>query len=143
MDRLVLLVLILAYVFFSNDPAGTSREIRLTSVLTGAGEVPGPGDPNGSGKALLTLNPDKGEICFDISVHNIKEATSAHLHEGAAGMSGDVKIQLDAPKSGSSKGCKPVDSALLKTIAEKPDVYYLNIHNADFPNGAIRGQLTK
>ena len=40
-------------------------------------------------------------------------------------------------------GCTQVDAALLMSIWDNPENYYFNVHNADFPPGAIRGQLTK
>lgn len=114
-----------------------------TVMLTGAAEVPGPGDSNGSGTARLTFNPDKGEVCYELTVTNIQEATAAHIHEGAMGKEGPVTVGLDAPKTGSAKGCKSAEPALVKTIMQNPANYYVNVHNAEFPKGAVRGQLSK
>ena len=111
--------------------------------LTGAAEVPGPGDNDGSGTIKLTFNPDKGEVCYELTVANIQEATAAHLHEGAAGQDGPVKVGLDAPKTGTAQGCKSADPALVRTILQNPGQYYVNIHNTEFPKGAVRGQLVK
>jgi hypothetical protein len=33
------------------------------------------------------------------------------------------------------------DRELLKAIASDPEDYYVNVHNADYPAGAVRGQL--
>jgi uncharacterized protein (DUF3820 family) len=33
------------------------------------------------------------------------------------------------------------EGKLLRKIADKPGDYYVNVHTADFPAGAIRGQL--
>src|SRR5919108_4339554 len=74
--------------------------------LTGTAEVPGPGDSDGSGTVKLTLNPDKGEVCYELTVANIQEATAAHIHEGAMGKEGPVKVGLEAPKTGTAKRCK-------------------------------------
>jgi len=114
-----------------------------TVKLTGAVEVPGPGDNDGSGTIKLTLNPDKGEVCYELSVTNIQEATAAHIHEGAVGQDGPVKLGLDTPKAGTAQGCKSADPALVKTILQNPMQYYVNIHSAEFPKGAVRGQLVK
>jgi hypothetical protein len=101
------------------------------------------GDTDGSGTATLIYNHDKGELCFELSVKDIQEASAAHIHAGAAGADGDVKVTLKAPAGGMSKGCVSVDKALLKEFAENPGNFYINVHNKEFPKGAIRGQLGK
>ena len=111
--------------------------------LTGAAEVPGPGDSDGSGTVTLTVNPDKGEVCYDLTVANMQEATAAHIHEGAVGQEGPVTVSLEAPKSGTAQGCTRVEAALLQALLENPARYYVNVHNAEFPKGAVRGQLVK
>ena len=105
--------------------------------------MPGPGDTKGSGTAQVTLNSDKNEVCYDLTVKDIQDATAAHIHEGAAGKDGPVKVPFDAPKAGSAKGCKPADAAVIKDIMQNPGNYYVNVHNAAFPKGAVRGQLSK
>jgi hypothetical protein len=114
-----------------------------TAQLSGAAEVPGPGDPDGSGTATIRLQLERGEVCFDLTVSNIGPATAAHIHEGADGVAGPVVVPLDpAPTGGSSSGCiSDVDAALLENIAKNPGQYYVNVHNEEFPDGAIRGQL--
>ena len=116
---------------------------RRTAQLTGAAEAPGPGDPDGSGTATIRLQLEQGEVCFDLTVSNIGPATAAHIHEGAEGVAGPVVVPLDpAPTGGSSSGCiSDVDAALIQNIAQNPGQYYVNVHNEEFPDGAIRGQL--
>ena len=115
----------------------------LTTTLTGAEEVPGPGDPDGSGEAKITLNSGKGELCYEISVTGISSAIAAHIHVGPAGVAGPVVVPLAAPTEGTSSGCASVDPDLIKTIMKNPEQYYVNVHNVDFPAGAVRGQLSK
>ena len=142
LSTLVMALALLAAV--STTVAQTRQGKELAAVmLTGAAEVPGPGDSNGSGTVKLTVNPDKGEVCYEITFANIEEATAAHIHEGAAGKEGPVKVELDAPKTGTAKGCKSADAALMSALVENPANYYVNVHNAEFSKGAVRGQLTK
>lgn len=115
----------------------------LTATLTGAAEVPS-GDPDGSGTALITLNPGQQEVCFELSVSDIAPATAAHIHVAPAGTAGPVVVPLAAPTDGTSKGCiQDVDRDLIRAIVHDPDQYYVNVHNAEFPPGAVRGQLSK
>lgn len=115
----------------------------LQTSLTGEAEVPGPGDPDGTGTARLTLNPGQGEICYELSVAGIEPATAAHIHEAPAGASGPVVLGLIAPTTGTSKACTAVDPALIREIIKDPSDYYVNVHNTPYPGGALRGQLSK
>ena len=142
MRKLVLSTFIMALALLTYAHLAAAAEMKTMAKLTGAAEASG-GDPKGSGTAQVTLNPDKGEVCYELTVMDIQEATAAHIHEGAMGKDGSVKVPLDAPKTGSAKGCKTADAAVIKTIMQNPADYYVNVHNAAFPKGAIRGQLSK
>ena len=115
----------------------------LTTTLTGAEEVPVPGDPDGKGFAAVTVNPGKGLVCYALSVSGIAPATGAHIHEAPFGEAGDVVVGLKPPTNGFSSGCVTVDRALAKDILKNPADYYFNVHNAVYPAGALRGQLSK
>lgn len=120
---------------------------RLEATLTGAKEVPGPGDPDGRGKAQIRLKKD--QICFELSWRNIDAPTAAHIHIGTRDDAGPVVLGLlsvPAPGLGapvsSVGGCATPDNPQLITdIRNNPRGYYVNIHNVAFPAGAIRGQL--
>ena len=116
----------------------------LTATLMGANEVPGPGDPDGVGNATIKINYGQGRLCWSIHVSGITlPATAAHIHDAPAGVAGPVFIPLSAPTAkGASSGCSIVSQDLLKEILEDPSDYYVNVHNADYPAGALRGQLT-
>jgi hypothetical protein len=118
----------------------------LWAYMTGAQEVPGPGDPDGKGGARITLLPGYGTICFAIRVKDITlPATAAHIHAGARGIAGPVVVALDAPAAnGRAKGCVTgVDPDLIRDIGTNPRSYYVNVHTSEFPDGAIRGQLPR
>ncbi len=117
---------------------------KLQTSLTGAAEVPGPGDPNGAGTAQITVNAGKKQVCYKLSVTRVAAATAAHIHEAAVTAAGPVKVTLGTPNtSGTSSGCVTVTRALALEILKRPADYYVNVHNAEFPNGAVRGQLAK
>jgi CHRD domain-containing protein len=125
---------------------GEGRSFATT--LTGAAEVPGPGDANASGTALITLNQGQGEVCFELSWAGIDgTVTAAHIHVGGATVAGPVVVPLfvDAalPGTDSASGCVSASEELIKAIRHDPENYYVNIHSDVFPAGAVRGQLGK
>ncbi|MGH2750156.1 MAG: CHRD domain-containing protein [Actinomycetota bacterium] len=129
---------------FSLMRQGRRERIRLGTSLSGDEEVPGPGDPDGSGNAQLGLFPNQEKVCWQIQWENIATPTAAHIHEGPAGVAGPIVVPLflTAQPGNSARGCEEdVDEALIRDIAENPEEYYVNVHNSDFPGGAIRGQL--
>jgi hypothetical protein len=125
------------------DVDGARGGRPLSTTLTGAAEVPGPGDADGSGTAVLTFNPGQEQVCFELTVSGIAPASAAHIHEAPAGVPGPVVVPLQAPTSGSSIGCVQANRDLIVDIIEHPEEYYVNVHNASFPAGALRGQLGK
>lgn len=140
--RLLVLVVLLSMLVAVIPAAAQGRPFSTT--LTGAAEVPGPGDPDGTGSAHITLNQGQAEVCFELVVSGIEPATGAHIHVGTADVAGPVVVPLTPPTDGSSSGCvSDVDPELIKAIRQNPENYYVNVHNADFPAGALRGQLSK
>ena len=127
----------------------TQGGTELKATLTGANEAPGPGDPDGTGAASIRLMAGLGQLCFTLSASNIAlPATGAHIHVGAAGVPGPVVVPLanptassTSPTIGGSSGCVNVSRTLVGQILGHPAGYYVNVHNADYPAGAVRGQL--
>ena len=120
----------------------------FSTTLTGAAEVPGPGDPDASGTALITLNQGLGQVCFDLSWAGIDgTVTAAHIHVGSAVVAGPVVVPLFAGSfagTDSASDCiSGVSQELIKAIRQDPANYYVNIHSDVFPAGAVRGQLSK
>ena len=72
-------------------------------------------------------------------------AFAAHIHVGTVTEAGPVVVSLvpPTPTEGSSSGCTSADPVLIKAIMKNPEQYYVNVHNADYPAGALRGQLSK
>jgi hypothetical protein len=133
------------------DPAGGhgSHLVRLD----GRQEVPGPGDPDGSGRLKYRIHHDK--FCYKLSVRNVAPPTAAHIHFGPRGEAGPIAVTLRTPpENGTVHGCirarqtqTPQNAARVLTrwelqgIKQNPFFFYANVHTPEFPTGAVRGQL--
>ncbi len=136
---------IIVTVLFAGGAAADSPNSgkKLETNLTGAAERPGPGDADGSGTATVNPQPSKNRVCYTLEVINIDTAIAAHIHEGSPDVAGPVVVPLAAPSDGDSEGCVAVSHELARDIKKNPQDYYVNVHNVDFPRGAVRGQLSK
>jgi hypothetical protein len=127
----------------ANGAAGGTEQTELNATLTGGvTEVPAPGDPDGTGSATVKLDAAKGEVCYEITVEGIATPAAAHIHEGAAGAAGGIVITFDPAKIGQGEDCLTGQKAAdIERIGANPAGFYVNVHTADFPGGAVRGQL--
>ena len=147
MRKYISLVLVTVLAMVGILAYGTGRALAdnggrpISVVMTGAEEAPGPGDPDGTGTASFTFNPGLGQVCYTLTAENIEPATAAHIHIAPPGEPGPVVIPLIPPTSGTSSGCASADRALILNIIQNPDAYYVNVHTAEHPAGAIRAQL--
>lgn len=120
--------------------------VKLSATLSGANEVnaqgaPNQGDPDGTGSFSGRLVPGQGQLCYTLTSSGIDTPTMAHIHTGAAGVSGPVFVGLTELATG--EHCIAVDKEKATALVAKPQDFYVNIHNAAFPGGAVRGQLAK
>ncbi|HEU4426349.1 MAG TPA: CHRD domain-containing protein [Pilimelia sp.] len=115
----------------------------LASDLKGANEVPGPGDPDGSGR--VTVRIQGNVVCFTLEWSKLSTVTAAHIHVGAAGVGGGVRVGFFngalADSFTAVNGCVTGDQAVIDAIVADPAGYYANIHTTEYPAGAIRSQL--
>lgn len=126
---------------------------RLEATLASAAEFPGPGDPALSGTADLVVNPRKGSICFDVELGETSPGADTvvaiHIHPGLVGeacvAAQDCPPAVDLDFAGEGlEGCaKKLGKQLLNSIVDEPEQFYLHVHTARFPAGAVRGQLEK
>ena len=133
-------VLILLAATLAGAPA-LAATTKLQTAMTGAAEVPGPGSDKAKGDAALTFDTDKNQVCYTLHASGADTPTMAHIHKGATGVAGPPVVTLAAPATGQSEGCAPVAADALAAILASPSDYYVNVHTAAFPKGAIRGQL--
>ena len=98
------------------------------------------GDLDGGGKAALDAHPGRDELCLTLAVANIAPVTAVHLHAQSTGVTGPVVAAWTEP---TAAGCVRVTDQLIKKIRKQPGEYYVDVHTTEFPNGALRGPLTR
>lgn len=133
--------------------SGTNRgdAVFFAGSLNGANEVPTPGGPavgDKDGAALALMRVQGDEVSFAFKFRGIATPTLAHIHEGAKGANGAVRIPLitEKLKDGSHRvtgTVKVTDAALLQRLKDNPGGFYFNLHTGEFPGGAVRGQVHK
>ncbi|MGW4482535.1 CHRD domain-containing protein [Amycolatopsis sp. NPDC004368] len=126
------------------------KPIFLQAKLTGANEVPvagkpAVGDPNGSATGIIEVQGNK--VTYAFSWKGITAPTLGHIHEGAAGVNGDVKVPLfgtamPATATAAAGTATITDQATADGLRKNPANFYLNLHTEKFPGGAVRGQLS-
>ena len=137
---------------YAPGPQGGSFQVAaLTANLNGRREInpttrrSRAGDRDGRGVASVLLR-GRRQICVSVLVANIGAPTAAHIHRARAGKNGGVLLTLETPTQGGLAGattCAQIPAVLHADIRERPQRYYVNVHTATFPDGAIRGQLAR
>lgn len=144
------------------SPIGGAFSGHTNVVLNGRDEVAAgatdnaiAGDPNGRGEVyVFGIDGDSKTLCYVLTVDKIAPATAAHIHRGADGTNGPVVANLARPTDGNSADCLtegeilmsgapafPGNQVTVAQILADPAAFYVNVHNADYPGGAIRAQL--
>ncbi len=132
------------------DIPGECRRQSVRLNLSGANvpsawQVPNAGDLGATAGVQASWGQD-GRFClsrFQLTGLSASQITSVKVHYGGHGEPGGTEvIDLQIPPGGVPNRCVTgVDTDLLKDIQTQPSRYYINVTTADFPNGAIRGQL--
>ena len=124
--------------------AAPEDKVEMSAKMSGKQEVPGPGDKDGKGTAELKVNTVKQKVCFTIEYEGLSgTATAGHIHKGAKGDDGNIVVELFTTEQESPvEDCVKVEKErTLKKIVKSPADFYVNVHDDEFPEGAIRGQL--
>jgi hypothetical protein len=133
----ILLTTIVSLLVVASVAMAASKTITVK--MTGKQEKPA-GSPTGTGSATVTLNSTTGRVCFKLKWSGIGNPSAAHIHKAAAGKAGPVVIPFFGGTAKKS-GCVNASKSLVAAIVKKPSSYYVNVHTAKYPNGALRGQL--
>lgn len=157
---------VLSLAAWTPQAAAGHLNIVLEAHLNGLEEVPADasnnaivGDPNGRAKAyVFGIDDDPKTLCYTlVDVRKIAEldqapgnGRAAHIHEGARGTNGPIVANLAWPQNGQAGDCLTEGEAdkfptgeagIVQRILTNPMNFYVNVHNSEYPNGAIRGQL--
>lgn len=130
--------------------SATGKAEFFVAVLNGMNEVPvvgGPavGDPDGTALALVRLQGD--EVSFALRWKNIAAPAAGHIHQAVAGQNGAIKVPFFGSalpgSANATTGTVKADQTLIQQISANPAGFYVNLHTAEFPGGAVRAQLHK
>src|SRR5215207_7384468 len=118
---------------------GLATAAAAPAIPLNGGQETAAADPDGHG--FFTYSIDGTTYCWTLSWQDIATPTAAHVHVGARNVAGPVVIPLDVDglPGPDRSGCTTISAELAAAISANPKGYYANVHNADFPAGAIRG----
>ncbi|GAA1531396.1 hypothetical protein GCM10009730_45850 [Streptomyces albidochromogenes] len=160
---------------------GDSAASYFVASLKGANEVPvegGPAAGDKDGVALEFVRIEGATVSFAVKWRGTGKPTALHIHQGARGTNGGLKIDFTArlgkghgeaagegratgkgdpagkgrpAGKGLGKGSggwrtatgavEVANAALLADFKANPTGFYANLHTAEFPGGAVRGQF--
>jgi hypothetical protein len=123
--------------------SATCSALTVSSTLSGTSEVPSNAS-TATGSVTGTFNPGTNQLSLNITFSGLAASASAsHIHQAAVGTNGAVQIAftgVPAATSGSFTYTGTLTAAQATSLSA--GLFYVNIHNASFPGGEIRGQLS-
>ena len=110
------------------------------------------GDPDGSGVANVRLDADQDLVCYSIVVRDIAAPAepgpgigSAHIHGPLPAEGIAIDLDTDFLATGTdtyiARDCVSSTSATIDMVLANPELFYVNVHNVEFPGGAVQGSL--
>ncbi len=139
------------------NQANAQQQIGYIAILNGNNEVPSHSDVTATGMSGFIANTAKTKIWYQIEAEGLKKVTQAHIHSGKSGDNGPIVATLfkgvkdsvnGALVQGSITSEKLEGPLKCKSISDLVDLIekssaYVNIHTQSFPDGEIRGQISK
>lgn len=126
---------------------GADAHVALTATLDAAQEVPAPTGVGSSASGAITFEftDEDGKLAYTASVSGLTgDPIAGHLHLGAPGTAGDIKVGLPTaalPKNDGVpvSGSVQVDTATAQLLYQ--GLLYVNFHTVANLSGEIRGQV--
>lgn len=117
--------------------AATASASSASAPVTLEATLSPSGDTNGRGDATVRLNKARKRVCATLDWRRIQTPDAAHIHNRS-----DGSIKIDLTNAADGQGCtRNVPKADIADVLERPRRYYVNVHNATYPAGAIQGNL--
>ncbi len=136
--RLIVLLAVIGVAVPAVALGSRSGTLKFEAYLSGKSEI-----PKTASKAKRTVNVTivGTRVCWKFTgVSGFDKPVVSHIHRGSAKTAnGPVVVPLGDKYA--AKGCTTSTSAIAGAIVKNPRGYYVNIHSAKYPNGAVRGQL--
>jgi hypothetical protein len=119
-----------------------AEKITFKADMSGAQETP-PNDSKGTGTANATFDTETKTLEWTIEYSGLTgEAAAAHFHgPAAAGAKAPPVVPIDGSLASPIKGTVTLPEQQANDLMG--GLWYFNVHTAKFPDGEIRGQLTK
>jgi hypothetical protein len=147
MVKRVLVVLAVVLAAFGAGSSAAVAEVKVFTV-----QLSPSGDTDGSGVAIVRVNSDQDLVCYSIVVRNISAPTepaaglgSAHIHGPLPATGIAIDLDADFMATGTdtyiARDCVSGNSATIDALLANPELFYVNVHNAAFPAGAVEGSL--
>ena len=135
-----------------NEAKKERQSVKIDATLRSGSEVPPVGaPPRGAmmkgippqGKIEAEIKTKQNKVCYVLTLNGAIKPTLFHIHKAPVGVNGPVVLPLPTPVGRVSRSCVSAPAALIQELAKSPQDFYFNVHNADSPKGAIRGQISK
>jgi len=81
------------------------------------------------------------QLCYFFQLEGLSDAAAAHVHQAKDGTSGPVVMTLTLPSDAGEEVCEKMNKSLLQQMADHPGEFYIDVHTAAKPDGAVRGQF--
>lgn len=156
MRRFSSLFAVLFLVSVTSCTKGSDDQTIFQATLSGANEVPARGT---AAAGAVGFSVEGTTVRYTIETNAITSVTGAHIHSGAAGVNGPIRISL-YPGPGVNFATTPtgalngvliegtfnasqVTGVTFEQLLEqmRAGTAYANVHTSTFPGGEIRGQV--
>ena len=153
---LVAIISISVSVIITNQ-VNAQQQNGYVTTLNGKNEVPSHADVTATGISGFIVNSGNSKVWYQIEAEGLNGVTQAHIHSGKVGENGPVVATLfkgnkdtvnGALVQGSITADKLEGPLKGKSISDLINLFddasaYVNVHTETFPDGEIRGQISK